>query len=89
MLRAITQVYFLQRLNSISSRNTREKIIKCLEDLYDEEEILEILNLAVEIDRGEYTYVEENGKFVKLNKESDQNQVKPVGNSTDDDTDGR
>lgn len=89
VLRAITQVYFLQRLNSISSRNTREKIIKCLEDLYDEEEILEILNLAVEIDRGEYTYVEENGKFVKLNKESDQNQVKPVGNSTDDDTDGR
>lgn len=89
VLRAITQVYFLQRLNSISSRNTREKIIKCLEDLYDEEEILEILNLAVEIDRGEYTYVEENGKFVKLNKESDQNQVKPVGKSTDDDTDGR
>ena len=61
------------------SRNT-------LSHLYDEEESLDILNLAIELDRGEYTYVEKNGKFVRLNNNTSLN---PVGNSTDDDTDGR
>lgn len=86
LLKAITQAKYGESLNSISARNTRKRIISCLEDLYDEEESLDILNLAIELDRGEYTYVEKNGKFVRLNNNTSLN---PVGNSTDDDTDGR
>lgn len=72
LLRAISQAKLGQSLKSIKNISTREKVIEGLEDLYSDEEILEIINLAVEIDRGEYTYIEKNGKFVNINDSKSQ-----------------
>lgn len=90
LLKAITQVDMGQSLNNISQRNTRKKITEWLENTYYDEHILRILDLAARMDKyEEFTYIQKDGKLIKLNNNSDPKQIKPVGNSTDDDTDGR
>lgn len=62
LLKALAQVDIGHRMNGLSYRSTRTKIIEWLESYYDDEQILDILNLAIRIDREEYTSVEKNNK---------------------------
>ena len=52
---------------NLTPNEARREIVNWLHTLYTDEELMEILEFAQEIDCGEYTYEEKNGTYRKVN----------------------